>query len=244
MSILSALKKSKPVHLTLIDPGSSSIGEALRIAQVAYDAGTDAFLIGGSTNVINQNLDAIAEGIKKNTDKPVILFPGNINGLTSYADAVFYLILMNSVDPYYITGAHVQAAPILLRMKLEVIPTPYIIIGYGGTVGHIGKALPVPNDKPGLIASYALAGGFMGAGAIYLEAGSGAPFTVNLEGVKLSRMLLDEAGLDPLLIVGGGIKNESSARELIGSGADAIVTGTLAEEDPEKLKEIIRSIKE
>jgi len=244
VDILSTLRKSKPIHLTLIDPGSSSVNEALRIAQVAYEAGTDAFLLGGSTNIDNRNLDAIAEGIKKNTNKPVILFPGNINGLTPYADAVLYLVLMNSIDPYYITGVHIQAAPILLRMKLEVIPTPYIIVGYGGTVGHIGKALPIPNEKPELIAGYALAGGFMGAKAIYLEAGSGAPFTVNPEGVRLSRVLLDEAGLDPLLIVGGGIRDESSTRKLVDSGADAIVTGTLAEKDPEKLKEIVRSIKE
>ncbi len=244
MDILSILKRSKPVHLTLIDPGSAPVSDALNIAQTAYEAGTDAFLLGGSTNIDYRSLDAIAEGIKENTGKPVVLFPGNINGLTPHADAVLYLILMNSIDPYYIAGVQVQAAPILLRMNLEVIPTPYIIIGYGGTVSHVGKALPVPNDKPELIAGYALAGGYMGAKAIYLEAGSGAPFTVNPEGVKSSRILLSEAGLDPLLIVGGGIRDGSSARKLINFGADAVVTGTLAEEDPEKLKEIIRSIKE
>jgi phosphoglycerol geranylgeranyltransferase len=243
VNILSVLKKSKPVHLTLIDPGSSTVDNAVNIARKAHEAGTDGFLLGGSTNIDHRKLDVMAARIKEETSKPVILFPGNINGLTEYADAVLYLVLMNSIDPYYITGVHVQAAPILLRMKLEVIPTPYIIVGYGGTVGHVGKALPVPNDKPELIASYTLAGGFMGAKAIYLEAGSGSPFIVNPEGIKLSRILLREAGLDPLLIVGGGIKDEANARKIIESGADAIVTGTLAEKDPDKLKEIVRGIK-
>ncbi|MEB3759026.1 MAG: geranylgeranylglyceryl/heptaprenylglyceryl phosphate synthase [Desulfurococcales archaeon] len=243
MSLLENLKRSKPLHFTLIDPGKTSVDQSVKIAQAAYTAGTDAILLGGSTDIDPVKLDKIASKIRDHIKLPIILFPGNINGLTKYAHAVLYLTLMNSLDPYYITGVHVQAAPILLRMNLEVIPTSYIIIGYGGTVAHVGKALTVPNEKPELIASYALAGGYMGAKAIYLEAGSGAPQPVNPEGVKMAKLLVTKAGLDVLLIVGGGIRDSHTASMLVKSGADAVVTGTLAEKDPGKLKEVIEAVK-
>jgi phosphoglycerol geranylgeranyltransferase len=243
VSLLENLKKNKPLHFTLIDPGKTSIDESIEIAQTAYSAGTDAILLGGSTDIDPVKLDTISGKIRELTKLPIILFPGNINGLTRNAHAVLYLVLMNSLDPYYITGVHVQAAPIILKMGLEVIPTSYIIIGYGGTVAHIGRAFTVPNEKPELIASYALAGGYMGAKAIYLEAGSGAPQPVNPEGVKMAKLLIKKAGLEPLLIVGGGIKDGPTARTLVESGADAIVTGTVAERNPVRLREIIENIK-
>ncbi|MEB3825616.1 MAG: phosphoglycerol geranylgeranyltransferase, partial [Desulfurococcales archaeon] len=174
MSLLDSMKRSKPLHMTLIDPGSVTPDKGSIIGEKAAAAGTDIFLLGGSTNIDPIKLDTIARQLRT-LRRPVVLFPGNINGITREADAILYLVLMNSLDPYYITGVQVQAAPLILKTGLEVIPTSYVIVGYGGTVGHIGRALPVPNEKPELIASYALAGSYMGAKAVYLEAGSGSP---------------------------------------------------------------------
>jgi len=140
------------------------------------------------------------------------------------------------------TGAQVQAAPMVLEMGLEPIPTAYIIIGYGGAAGYIGMARPIPYDKPEIVAAYSLAGAMMGARIIYLEAGSGAPRPVPPAAVKMSVSLVRKAGLDALIIVGGGIRTGESARAIVEAGADGIVTGNITEEDPDSIKNIIQSI--
>lgn len=235
-------RKSSRLHFTLIDPEKTDEKRAYTLAKAARDAGTDAILVGGSLGVSEPNLTRVVVACKK-VGLPVILFPGNINGLTPKADAVLFLYLMNSDDPYFIVGAQVQAAPIILKMGLETIPTAYIIVGYGGTAGYVGRARPIPYDKPELVASYALAAAMMGAKAIYLEAGSGAPKPVPVEAIRLSKKMLEAYGSDALLIVGGGVKDSDYARKLAEAGADVLVTGTIVEEDPGKLASIISAFK-
>jgi phosphoglycerol geranylgeranyltransferase len=230
------------LHFTLIDPDKSTPSEASELALIAKDAGSDAILIGGSTGLYEPLVSDVVKAVKKSR-LPVILFPGNISGLSRYADAVLFMYLLNSDDPYYITGAQVQAAPIILRLGLEPIPTAYIIVGYGGSAGYIGRARPIPYEKPELVSAYALAGGLMGAKVVYLEAGSGAPKPVPSKAVSLSKDLLVKAGFEGILVVGGGIRDPDVAAELSRAGADALVTGTLVEEDPYSLKDVIKAFK-
>ena len=239
---LRSLRRKSRLHFTLIDPDKTGPGEARAIGEAAVEAGTDAFLVGGSIGVYEPRLTGVVRELR-GLGKPVILFPGNITGLTPEADAVLFLYMLNSDDPYYITGAQVQAAPIVARMGLEAIPTAYIIVGYGGAAGFIGRARPVPYDHPELVAAHALAGSLMGAAMIYLEAGSGAPKPVPPEAVALSRRLLDSTGSRALLIVGGGVRDPETAGSLARAGADILVTGTLAEEDPGALAGVVSAFK-
>ncbi len=101
----------------------------------------------------------------------------------------------------------------------------YIIIGPGGTVGYVGQARGIPYDRPELATAYALASQMLGTRFIYLEAGSGAKTPVPPEMIKLVK-----SELDVPLIVGGGIRNASSAKAAVEAGADIIVTGNLVEE--------------
>ncbi|MEB3774020.1 MAG: geranylgeranylglyceryl/heptaprenylglyceryl phosphate synthase [Desulfurococcales archaeon] len=230
------------LHFTLIDPNKASAGDASRIARAAIDAGSDAILVGGSLGVYEPELGRIVDSLRVG-DVPVILFPGNINGLTPKADALLFMYLMNTEDVYYATWVQFQAAPIILEMGLEVIPTAYVIVGHGGAAGYVGMARPVPYDKPELAAAHALAGAMMGARIVYLEAGSGAPRPVPVEAVRYSRILLDRLGWDGLLVVGGGVRDPVAASRLASAGADVLVTGTLVEEDPGSLPGIIRGFK-
>ncbi|MCE4618367.1 MAG: geranylgeranylglyceryl/heptaprenylglyceryl phosphate synthase [Desulfurococcales archaeon] len=239
---LKRLSEENRIHFTLIDPDKDDPEEAYRRASIARDAGTDVILIGGSTGVHEPTLSETVRRVKS-LGLPVILFPGNLNGLTPEADAVFFMVLLNSMDPYYLTGVQVQAAPIVLRMGLEPIPTSYIIVGYGGAAGYIGRAKPIPYEHPELVAIHALAGAMMGSKVIYLEAGSGAPKPVPPEAVMYSKKLLQASGLDPILIVGGGVRDPETARALARAGANGLVTGTLAEEDPSKLAMVIEAFK-
>ncbi len=228
--------KGEKLHFTLIDP--DRVGEDLeKTAEQLVEAGTDAFLIGGSLAVTPEEAGETAK-ILRETGKPVIVFPGNINCLTPLADAVLYMILMNSNDPYYLIGAQVSAAPIIKKYSLETLPTAYIVV-YGDTaVAHVGRVQPLPTNKPGVLLAYALAAEMLGLKYIYLEAGSGSKHPVPL---TYPRIVKEKTELT--VIVGGGIRSPIIARNLVEAGADIIITGTIVEEDPDRAKNIIRAVK-
>jgi phosphoglycerol geranylgeranyltransferase len=125
------------------------------------------------------------------------------------------------------------------RYGLEPIPLAYLIIGGSpGAAGFVGNANPIPYDKPGLAAIYALAAEYLGMRFVYLEAGSGARSAVSTEMVKaVSNMCHIK------IIAGGGIKTPSQAKDLVNAGARVIVTGTIAENASlTRLRAIIRAI--
>ena len=90
--IREALKDHK-IHLTLLDPEEQSPEEAVSIAIDAVSGGTDGIMLGGSTTN-STDLDATAKALKENVDVPIILFPGNITGVSKYADAIFFMSLL------------------------------------------------------------------------------------------------------------------------------------------------------
>jgi phosphoglycerol geranylgeranyltransferase len=116
----------------------------------------------------------------------------------------------------------------------------YIIIGDGGTAGIVGKAVPVPYNKPELAAAHALAGQYLGMRFIYLEAGSGAKKPVPPEMIRVVKSYVDVP-----LVVGGGIKTRGQALAAASAGASIIVTGNIVEnaEVREKVSEIIEGIR-
>jgi len=231
------------LHFTLIDPDKTSPAEAERIAVIAREAGSDFALVGGSLGVSPEATDAVIGAVKRQ-GMPVIIFPGALNNVSRKADAAFFLTIINSDDPYYHGIAQVQGAMIVLYHGLEPIPTCYVIVGHGGTAGFMVRARPIPYEKPELVAAHALACSMMGSRIVYLEAGSGAPKPVPPEAVEVSKKLIAMAGLESLVIVGGGVRSEEQARALARAGADGLVTGTIVEESPELLARIVRAFKE
>jgi len=239
------LRRRGRLHFTLIDPDKSGPEEAASLARTAVEAGSDAILVGGSLGVTQEEMDAVVAAIKGAVDAPVIIFPGGLSNASRRADAVLFLTVLNSDDPYFMGVAQVQGAVLALKLGLEAIPTSYIIVGYGGAAGFMSRARPIPYEKPELVAAHALAGAMMGSRIVYLEAGSGAPKPVPPEAVAASRKLLDAAGYngETLLVVGGGVRSPEQAAAAARAGADVLVTGTLAEEEPERLPAVISAFK-
>lgn len=239
--ITNKIAEEGALHFTLIDP-DKAYGEALKnvrkLGKFMVEAGTDAFLVGGSVGVSERDADAVVQELK-GLGVPVILFPGNITGISRYADAILFLSLLNSDDPYFIIGAQVLGAPIIERYGLETLPTAYIIVGYGGAAGYVGKARPIPYDRPEIGAAYVLAARMMGMKYAYLEAGSGAPEPIPPTFIRYAAKVKKNL----TLIVGGGIRSPEKAKAAVRAGADIIVTGTIVEKDPEKCVKIIKSIK-
>jgi phosphoglycerol geranylgeranyltransferase len=202
------------------------------------EAGTTAALVGGSTATSVYELDAIVRAIKR-SKLPVILFPNAVSGLSQYADAVFFMSLLNSINPYYLSGAQALGAPFVKRYRLEPIPLAYLIIGeHTGAAGFVGNANPIPKDKPELAAIYALAAEYLGMRFVYLEAGSGAKDTISHQMVETVRK-----NSSIHVVVGGGIRSPEQARSLAKAGAHLIVTGTVSEQaSMERLRRIIRAL--
>jgi len=228
------------LHFSLVDPHKVDDLSKLELtAEELKGLGTDAFLVGGSLGVSPFKMLEVVKVLKK-TGLPVIIFPGDVSNVVPEADAILFMSLLNSEDPYFITGAQLQGAHLVLAYGLEALPTAYVIVGHGGAAGFIGKARPVPWEHPELAASYVLVAKLLGMRFAYLEAGSGSPRPVPPEAVELSKRL----ARDVFLIVGGGVRDESTAAALARSGADAIVTGTLIEKDgPRAVGKVIKAVK-
>lgn len=239
--LLDKIRRDGAIHMTLIDPEEEDIKSASKKVAEAERGGTSAIMVGGSTAMSVSHLDDITLAVKKTVNIPIILFPSNVAGISRFADAIWFMSLLNSTNPYFITTAQALSAPLVKKYGLEPLPMGYIIIGEGGAAGLIGQAHLIPYHMPKIVVAYALAAQYLGMHFIYLEAGSGAKKPVPQEMVKLVREMTSLP-----LIVGGGITNENTAKQIVKAGADIIVTGTLIEKVSfveEKVSAIIEGIK-
>jgi phosphoglycerol geranylgeranyltransferase len=238
--LLDRIKAEGSIHMTLVDPEKVTPPQASKIAAHSKASGTSAIMIGGSTFVSQSHLDDVVKAIRSTVKIPTILFPNNITGISRHADAIWFMSLLNSVDPYFLVGAQILGAPLVKKYGLEPISMGYVIVGEGGTAGIVGKAIPVPYNKPELAAAHALAGHYLGMHFIYLEGGSGATNPVPPEMIRTVKHLVDAP-----LIVGGGIRTKEQALAAASAGADIIVTGNIVENtgSKQKVAEIISGIK-
>ena len=238
--LLEKIAAEKTIHITLIDPENITPAQASLVAKNSRNSGTAAIMIGGSTFVSQNHLDAVVKAIKSVVDIPTILFPNNVSGISPHSDAIWFMSLLNSVDPYFLIGAQILGAPLIKKYNIEPISMGYIIVGEGGTAGIVGKAIPIPYNKPELAAAHALAGQYLGMRFIYLEGGSGAANPVPSEMIRTVKHYLDIP-----LIVGGGIRTKEQALAIACAGADIIVTGNIIEniDAKQRVSEIIEGIK-
>ena len=235
----SELKKKNSLLFVLIDSEVSNLESSKKLAQEVEKIGASAILVGGSSATDQIEMAQVVKGIKQGIKIPIILFPGNVTGVVPDADAILFSSLMNSENPYFITQAQALGAPSVLKFGLEPLPTAYLVIGDGTSAWFVGSARGIPFEKPKIAAAYALAAQFLGMRFVYLEAGSGAKSSVTPEMVKTVRTIFNG-----FLIVGGGIKEVKTAKELVKAGADALVIGTFLEKGGslKKLTEIAKTI--
>ncbi|MBU0586200.1 geranylgeranylglyceryl/heptaprenylglyceryl phosphate synthase [Candidatus Micrarchaeota archaeon] len=237
------LDKKKGLLFTVIDPlDHKNLEAAAKTAKNANEAGTDVILIGGSTGVQGDMLDKVTKMIKENVNVPVVLFPGNIGTVTKYADAIYFMSMLNSKNPYWITRAQMLAAPMVKEYGVEPLPVGYIVVEPGGTVGWVGDAELIPREKPKIAAAMALGAQYMGFRFVITDAGSNpANGHVPLEMVKAVSSFIDIP-----YIVAGGIKTHEQAKDVIKAGADIIQVGTAFEDSNavQKIKDFVKAVRE
>ena len=119
--LYSELEKKGALLFALIDPDDHTEESAVATAKNANEAGSDLILIGGSTLSSQEKLDMVTKRIKESVNIPIVLFPGNVSWLTKYADATYFMSLLNSRNPYWIRGAQSKGAPIIKKIGIEPI---------------------------------------------------------------------------------------------------------------------------
>jgi phosphoglycerol geranylgeranyltransferase len=236
------LTEEKKLHFSLIDPDKQTTETAGRIAKTVTEVGSSAIMVGGSTVQTQEQVDETVKAIKDNSNLPIILFPSGAKFLSKYADAVFFMSLLNSRNIDFIIREHVKGAPFVKKFGLEPISMGYIIVEPGMTAGKVGDADLVKQDDVKTAVGYALAAQYLGMKLLYFEAGSGAYYPVSDEMIKSIK-----ESADIPLIVGGGIRTPETAREKVRAGADIIITGTTLEKEKnlkKTLTNIIKAIEE
>ncbi|MEM2949325.1 MAG: geranylgeranylglyceryl/heptaprenylglyceryl phosphate synthase [Candidatus Bilamarchaeaceae archaeon] len=237
------IEKKGALFFALIDPlDYNSLENAVKTARNADEADADLILVGGRTGVQGVILDEITKRIKENVSKPVVLFPGNIGTLTKYADGVYFMSMLNSRNPYWISEAQMLAAPVVKRYGIEPLSVGYVVVEPGGTVGWVGDSRLIPRNRPKLAAAYALAAEYMGFDFFITDAGSNpAEGPIPVEMVKAVA-----SAININYIVAGGIRKPEEARRIAEAGADAIQVGTYLEKETEKgkIEAMIKALRE
>ena len=226
-NIVTSRAKDEKLLAVLIDPDKMKLGDVHRfISKINQSIATHIF-VGGSE--VDEGLtEILVEEIKKHTELPVILFPGDVIQITDKADGILFLSLISGRNPDYLIGKHVEAVSKLKNTTLEVIPTGYLLIenGKATSVERVSKTKPLKRRDIETIVNTAKAGELLGMKLMYLEAGSGA--THAIEPKIISRVKIE---VNSPLIVGGGIRSKMALESSYKAGADLVVIGTAFEED-------------
>ena len=214
----------------LIDPDKHTDISLVKTLSLAGKAAIDFILVGGS--LVSGPIDHTVDIIKSASHLPLILFPGSLLQLSEKADGILLLALISGRNPDYLIGNHVLAAHYLKKSGLEIIPTGYILIDGKSvsSVQYISNTRPIPVEKPDIVVATAIAGEMLGHKLIYLEAGSGANRRVSEKVVAEVKK-----NITIPLMVGGGIRTPEDVLNLFNAGAEIVVVGSAAEEDPEIL---------
>lgn len=225
-SFLKAVAKNENQLAILIDPDKFDISQINSFLK-KIPKGTTHIFVGGST-VETGKTEETVKALKAETKLPIFLFPGDYSQISNLADVILFLTLLSGRNAEYLIGQQIKSISKLRFSDLEIIPTGYILIDGGTTsaVSKVTKTQPLPQDNIEAIVHTALAGQYMGAKFIYLEAGSGADFPVNPKIISEVKNAIKIS-----LIVGGGIRTELQKHAAYKAGADMVVMGTAYEEN-------------
>lgn len=217
----------------MLDPDKVQLHNVTTLVE-KFNNKADFIFVGGST-VENRATEKLVETLKKSTQLPIVLFPGDYTQITDKADAILFLSLLSGDNPEYLIHQHVKSIPKLKNSSLEIIPTGYILVdgGIETSVQKVSNTKPISQKNIELIVNTALAGQYAGKKLIYLEAGSGAKESISKEIIKSVKTVLNIP-----VIVGGGIRTKQQLHNAYNAGADLVVVGTAFEVDIDFFKTI------
>jgi len=215
---------------SLIDPVDYATPEiAVKTAKGSAEGGADIVLLGGSIGAQGEMLDHVARSIRESIDVPLVTFPANNANLTKHVDAIYFMSLLNSRNPFFITQTQMLAAPLTRMFNVEPLSVGYILVSPGGTAGWVGDANLVPREKPKIAAALALTGQYLGYRMILTDTGSN-PQMQGAGPVPNEMIKAVKSTIDVPYIVAGGIRTPEQLRAVYRSGGDIAQIGTVFED--------------
>ena len=143
-------------HITLIDPAKQSPDIAAQRAMLAVECGSkmvfEARPIRPMTSFVRRarpskrrlNCEcsprATSDGQRSRLGRSRGSLPGGAHALSPAADAITFMMLMNSTKREFLVGEQVRGAPYLAKFGVEALPTGYVVCAYG----RVGEVV-VPN---------------------------------------------------------------------------------------------------
>jgi len=238
--LLSIKQKRGAGYWVLLDPDKQNPEKTVERATQCAESGADALLIGGSL-LFSIEFDQLVAKVKEQVPIPVLIFPGSLRQISSFADALLFLVLISGRNPNNLIGEQVLAAPIVKKLGIEPISTGYMLIESGRATAaeFMSNTRPIPRHKPEIAVAHALAAEYIGMKLAYLEGGSGADQPVPNEMIYA---VAQHASIP--LIVGGGIRTPEVAAQKVAAGASFIVTGNILEknDDPGLVRDFAAAI--
>jgi phosphoglycerol geranylgeranyltransferase len=214
---------------SLIDPVDYKDDEsAVKTAKEAARGGVDIILLGGSVGAQGRLLDSVAKLIKEEVDVPLVLFPGNMATVTNHADAIYFISLLNSRNPYWHVQAQMLGVPLIKSAGIEPLATGYILVAPGGTAGWVGDVNLIPREKPKIAAMLALTGEYMGQRFILTDTGSN-PKSQGSGPIPPDMIRAVKSSVSVPYIVGGGVTTAAELKTAYRAGADIVQIGTAFE---------------
>lgn len=226
--ILNSKTNNQKLLAILIDPEKVAIENVLNLSKKIQTSPATHIFVGGST-FSGSHLDQLIAFLKKETQLPILIFPGHPSQISNEADGILFLSLLSGRNPEYLIEHHINSVEALEKSNLEIIPTGYLLIDGGKetAVQRVSQTQPIEQNNIELAYKTAKAGEFLGKKLIYLEAGSGANQHVSLEMIRYISQ-----NIKIPLIVGGGIRSMKTIQEIYDAGADLVVIGTAFENNP------------
>ncbi len=215
---------------SLIDPVDYTTHDiAIKTAKASAEGVADLVLLGGSIGAQGEMLDYVAKNIREAIDVPLVTFPANNANLTKHVDAIYFMSLLNSRNPFFITQTQMLAAPLTRMFSVEPLSVGYILVSPGGTAGWVGDANLVPREKPKIAAALALTGQYLGYRMILTDTGSN-PQMQRAGPIPSEMIRAVKSVIDVPYIVAGGIRTPQQLRDVYKSGGDIAQIGTAFED--------------
>jgi len=230
-------KSTKKLAL-LIDPDKFDQQLIMQQIEVANRSNVDYIFLGGSL-ITNDGVALSIKILKKNTQIPIIIFPGDGTHIHKDADAILFLSLISGRNADFLIGNQVRTASSIKEMGMESIATGYMLIESGKLTAaqYMSNTMPIPQSKADIAVATAVAGEMLGLKCIYMDAGSGAEHSI-----KDNMIARVKSSINIPLIIGGGIRDAYTAKRIVDAGADIIVVGNAAENNPDIILEIKNAI--
>lgn len=214
--------------LALIDPDSKNDNILDKLINTINENNFSGVLVGGST-ISDNNFHLRLKKIKKNINKPIILFPGSSKQISKHAEAILFTTLLSGRNPKYLIEEQIRGVEKIKNFNLTVISTGYLLIGSEEktSVETTSQTKALDSEDYDNILNHVLVAQYFGMKFVYLEMCSGAKHPVSCELIKY---LYKHVKIP--IIVGGGIKFKEDIILLKDAGAKYVVLSTILEQNP------------